>query len=96
MVTKIMNDVPERLRKIECMGACRDNADCGGFTFKLQDNTSLCHLASLAATATDQVLMTEEPATDQFLMTEEPGSLSYKLIEEVNSFKHTCNMCNTD
>ena len=83
MVTKIMNDVPERLRKIECMGACRDNADCGGFTFKLQDSTSLCHLASLAATATDQVLMTEEP-----------GSLSYKLIEEVNSSKHTCNMRN--
>ena len=79
MGTKIMNDVPEKLRKIECIGACRDNADCGGLTFKLLDNTPLCQLASLAA-------------MDQGLMTEEPGSLSYKLIEEVNSSKHMCNM----
>ena len=79
MGTKIMNDVPEKLRKIECIGACRDNADCGGFTLKLLDNTPLCQLASLAA-------------MDQGLMTEEPGSLSYKLIEEVNSSKHMCNM----
>ena len=78
-----MNDVPEKLRKIECMGVCRNNADCGGFTFKLLDNTPLCQLASLAA-------------MDQVQMTEEPGSLSYKLIEEVNSSKHMCNMCNTE
>ena len=78
-----MDDVPEKLRKIECMGACRDNADCGGFIFKFLDNTSLCQLASFAA-------------MDQDLMTEEPGSLSYKLIEEVNSSKHMCNMCNTE
>ena len=78
-----MNDVPEKLRKIECMGVCRNNADCGGFTFKILDNTPLCQLASLAA-------------MDQGLMTEEPGSMSYKLIEEVNSSKHMCNMCNTE
>ena len=83
MGTKIMNDVPEKLRKIECMGVCRNNADCGGFTFKLLDNTPLCQLASSAA-------------MDQVLMTEEPGSLSYKLIEEVNSSKHMCNMSNTE
>ena len=74
-----MNDVPEKLRKIECMGVCRNNADCGGFTFKLLDNTPLCQLASSAA-------------MDQGLMTEEPGSQSYKLIEEVNSSKNICNM----
>ena len=79
MGTKIMNDVPEKLRKIECMGVCRNNADCGGFTFKILNNTPLCQLASSAA-------------MDQVQMTEELGSLSYKLIEEVNSSKHMCNM----
>ena len=73
-----MSQVPEKMRRLDCMSWCRDHPECGAFTLRqLGPASHRCQLVSLAT-----VLQPGSAVPDT-------GTVSFKLVKEVSTDKYT-------
>ena len=69
-----MSQVPEKMRRLDCLSWCRDHPECGAFTLRqLGPASHRCQLVSLAT-----VLQPGSAVPDT-------GTVSFKLVKEVST-----------